>query len=85
MPVAFVVLWWRAVPRGSLHWGHLPPMMVYPSTYLGYLMVRGEAIGQYPYFFIDVARLGYPQVLLNAVGVALLFVALAAAAIRLRR
>ena len=85
MPVAFVVFWWRVVPRGSLHWGHLPPMMVYPSAYLGYLMVRGEVIGQYPYFFVDAARLGYPQVLVNSLGIALLFVLLVAGAIRLRR
>lgn len=85
MPLAFVALWWRAVPRGSLHWGHLPPMMVYPSAYLGYLMVRGELIGQYPYFFVDVTRFGYFQVLLNSVGIALVFVMLVAIAIGLRR
>ncbi|MFM7065386.1 MAG: Pr6Pr family membrane protein [Gammaproteobacteria bacterium] len=85
MPVAFVAFWWRTVPRGALQWSHLPPMMAYPSAYLGYLMVRGEAIGQYPYFFVDVARLGYPQVLLNATGIAVAFLLLLAAAIRLRR
>jgi hypothetical protein len=85
MPIAFVAFWWRAVPRGSLHWGDLPPMMAYPSAYLGYLMVRGEVVGQYPYFFVDVARFGYPQVLLNSAGIALVFVALVAVAIGLRR
>lgn len=85
IPPAFVVFWWRAVPHGHLQWVHLPQMLVYPSAYLGYLMVRGEIVGVYPYFFIDVNRLGYGHVLLNAMGVATLFIALAALGIRAKR
>jgi hypothetical protein len=60
-------------------------MMGYPSAYFGYLLVRGEVTGAYPYFFIDVSRLGYAQVLANAVGFSLLFLVLAALAIRTKR
>ena len=85
IPPAFVVFWWRAVPHGHLQWVHLPQMLVYPSTYLGYLMVRGEVGGVYPYFFIDVSRLGYGQALVNAVGVGVLFLVLASLGIRAKR
>jgi hypothetical protein len=85
IPPAFVVFWWRAVPHGHLHWLHLPPMMAYPSAYFGYLLVRGEMTGAYPYFFIDVSRLGYAQVLMNACGFCLLFLVLAALGIRTKR
>lgn len=85
IPPAFVIFWWRAVPHGHLQWVHLPQMLVYPSTYLGYLMVRGEVVGVYPYFFIDVSRLGYGQALVNAVGVGALFLVLASLGIRAKR
>jgi hypothetical protein len=85
IPPAFVMFWWRAVPHGHLNWVHLPPMMGYPSAYFGYLLVRGEVTDAYPYFFIDVARLGYGQVLVNALGMSALFICLAALGIRAKR
>jgi hypothetical protein len=41
-------------------------MLTYPVAYLIYLIVRGEATGLYPYFFIDVPRIGYGHALTNA-------------------
>jgi len=85
IPPAFVVFWWRAIPHGHLQWVHLPPMLGYPSAYFGYLLMRGEVTGAYPYFFIDVSRLGYGQVLVNAIGICVLFLGLVSLAIRAKR
>jgi len=48
----------------------------YPLAYLAYVLVRGEILASYPYPFIDVARLGYPQVGANAAGLLAGFAAL---------
>jgi hypothetical protein len=38
-----------------------------------FTLVRGEIVDWYPYPFIDVIDKGYPRVLINGVGIALLY------------
>jgi hypothetical protein len=40
--------------------------LVWPFTYLAYILLLGAVSGWYPYPFIDVGKLGYPHVLRNA-------------------
>ncbi|MNY80216.1 hypothetical protein D3C86_2211600 [compost metagenome] len=40
-------------------------------------MLRGHLLATYPYPFIDVDKLGYPQVFINAAGVLVGFVVIA--------
>lgn len=86
-----------AVPAGTLlHWilyrptarlSLLAPLAwcAYPLAYLVYVLLRGEWLGAYPYPFIDVTALGYPQVLLNAVGLLLGFIVVGFAVLGLAR
>ena len=60
----------RLVPRDCLLW------LVYPLCYLVVTLWRGSTTDFYPYPFIDVERLGYAQVLVNALLLLLGFVAL---------
>lgn len=69
MPLVCVLYWWREVPKGSLRLWHLAAWTLYPAMYFAYALWRGREIGVYAYPFIDVATLGYGQVLLNALGV----------------
>ncbi len=46
--------------------------LVLPFGYFLYILVYGLIRGSYPYFFVDVAQIGYAQVLLSAVGIAML-------------
>jgi len=69
MPVLCVLYWWRVVPKGRLRLWHLAAWSLYPAVYFAYALWRGREIGVYAYPFIDVASLGYGQVLLNALGV----------------
>jgi len=85
VPVAFTILWWRVVVRGSLLWNDLPRIVAYPFAYLVYILFRGEVTGLYPYFFIDVPQIGYPQALLNAAGIGLAFVVVSAAFVAAKR
>ncbi len=68
MPVLYALYWWCEVPKGRLRLWHLLVWAVYPATYFAYALWRGSEIGVYAYPFIDVASLGYGQVVLNALG-----------------
>jgi len=69
MPVLYALYWWCQVPKGSLRLWHLAVWAMYPAVYFAYALWRGSEIGVYAYPFIDVASLGYGQVMLNALGV----------------
>jgi hypothetical protein len=51
--------------------------MIYPIGWLIFTLVRGAAIGFYPYPFLDATTHGYLRVMINCVIVAALFLALA--------
>ena len=69
-PLVTVIVFLVAGPRGRLAWRTIPEALVLPLVWVGYTLVRGAVIGAYPYPFIDVVRLGYGQVLINVVGIA---------------
>lgn len=77
MPVLFIGYWWFCVPKGGLRLRHIGLWMLYPLVYFGYILLRGNLLAAYPYPFIDVATLGYPQVLINAGGILAGFVGIA--------
>lgn len=67
-PVVYVI-WWCAVARhGTLRLSHLPLMLAPTFVYFLYAMARGAWVGEYPYPILNAIRLGYPQVLLNGLG-----------------
>ncbi|GLH40911.1 Pr6Pr family membrane protein [Pseudomonas moraviensis] len=74
MPLLFLGYWWCCVPKGTLRLWHLPLWLIYPLVYFIYALLRGRLLGAYAYPFIDVAVLGYPQVLANAGGILVGFV-----------
>ncbi|MEX5666709.1 Pr6Pr family membrane protein [Pseudomonas neuropathica] len=85
MPLLFLGYWWVCVPKGSLRWWHLPVWLIYPLVYFIYALLRGHLLGAYAYPFIDVAVLGYPQVLVNAGGILVGFVGIGLVVIGLDR
>ncbi|KAF3996076.1 Pr6Pr family membrane protein [Glaciimonas immobilis] len=76
MPVAFILYWYLLVPKAMLRWRDSLIWAIYPIVYLGYALIRGASSGRYAYPFIDVAKLGYPAVLLNGVGILIGFLAM---------
>ena len=71
-----VPLWWIAFAvRGQLRWRDPWGWTLFPALYLPYALLRGMAEGRYAYPFIDVAKLGIGTVLVNAVLIAIGFVA----------
>ncbi|MCY1177945.1 hypothetical protein D9M73_182750 [compost metagenome] len=77
MPLLFLVYWWRCVPKGRLRVGHIGLWVIYPLVYFAYSLLRGHVLAVYPYPFIDVEKLGYPQVFINAGGLLAGFVLIA--------
>lgn len=72
-PVLVPLFWTFFAHKGGLQWRHALLWAIYPLIYLAYALVRGTATGKYAYPFIDVRRLGWNQVMLNALCIALAF------------
>lgn len=85
VPAVFTLFWWRVVPRGALVWGDVWRVFAWPAAYMVYIVARGEMTGLYPYFFIDVATLGYAQAFVNAIGLSAVFIGTGAAYVALKR
>ena len=80
------VLWWLLFSRDGLAgWRSLPIVMAVPLIYGAFALVNGAITDFYPYFFLDQPELGLGMVLLNMVGLAILFMLVAAAMLGLRR
>jgi hypothetical protein len=76
VPLLCLVHWWYCVPPTRMAW-HAPlAWAAWPLAYLVYALLRGVWLQSYPYPFIDVTALGYPQTLLNAAGLLVIFLLL---------
>ncbi|WP_158755996.1 Pr6Pr family membrane protein [Dyella sp. S184] len=85
MPVLFLLYWWLAVPKATLRWPQVIVWQLYPATYFAYVLARGAVDHWYPYPFLDVTKLGYLLVLVDACAVLLVFVAVALLLVALGR
>lgn len=62
-----VLVWWIAfASKGGLDRRDPLRWVIFPLIYFGYGLVRGTMEGRYPYPFMNLAALGWPQTLLNA-------------------
>ena len=80
-PVVYALWWLLTEKHGRLAWRDLPRMLVYPLLYVVWAMARGAVVNEYPYPFLAANELGYPQVLVNSLGILAGFVVLYAAVI----
>jgi hypothetical protein len=73
-PLATAAWWLLFAPRAKLRWSAPWWWALYPLAYFAYAVARGVLLrDKYPYPFMDVGRLGWPQTLLNAAGIAMAF------------
>ncbi|ETX26939.1 hypothetical protein RISW2_17440 [Roseivivax isoporae LMG 25204] len=64
LPIA-VALWWVAcADKAGLAARHALWWLAWPGLYCAYALGRGALDGRHPYFFLDPARIGWPQVAL---------------------
>lgn len=72
----FVGLYWLLVAKkGKLDWNDPAKWALLPLAYFIYGIWRGKMEGKYPYPFMNLERLGWPQTLINAAIMALGFIA----------
>lgn len=77
VPLLFLFYWLFYTPKKELSYSIAIKQLVYPALYLVFTLVRGTITGIYPYFFVDVSRLGYKSVAVNSVAITMVFVLLA--------
>jgi len=74
IPVAYVVFWFIFTPKSGLKWPDAFKWLSYPLVYVTYSLIHGGFTGWYPYWFVDISKLGYGVGLRNAAGVVAGFV-----------
>lgn len=67
------LLWWTAFPPRKVSWKWPLLWCLWPVGYFAYALIRGHFLRWYPYYFIDVGKLGWHDVLANAAGLAVFF------------
>lgn len=77
-PVLTVLGWYLYGPWPRIDIASLLRHLVWPLSYLAYILVLGAITGWYPYPFINVGKIGYPRALLNALAVSALLLTVAA-------
>jgi len=73
-PLAMTAYWLLFVPRGRLKLNAPLLWSLFPIVYFLYVLGRGQLDHRYPYPFIDVGKIGWLRVALNAGGIALAFI-----------
>lgn len=73
-PILVPVWWLVFAKKGGLHWRDPFLWTAYPIAYFIYGLARAPAMGRAPYPFMDVAKLGWSGVAVNAVIIAVGFV-----------
>jgi hypothetical protein len=73
VPLMAVLDWLIFDARGRLRWRYAAYWLAYPLGYLGFALLRGLVVDDYPYPFVDVNDLGYGGVAVTSVLFAVAF------------
>lgn len=79
LPVYALVDWLAAPGRGAARWRVLAVVLGYPLVWGGVTMLRGQFVGWYPYYFLDVRQVSGPIEFVVTSGAALAIFAVVAA------
>jgi len=83
VPVLAVATWLIHGPRGRATRRVMWLSLLFPVAWFAFTLIRGPIADFYPYPFVDVTRLGYADVLLNASWVGVIYLGVAAGAVAL--
>lgn len=73
MPIAFVVDWLAFTPKGRLRWVDSLKWLVAVLIYGGWTLAHGKLSGWWPYWFVDVDKLGLSKTLAYFSGLLIFF------------
>lgn len=74
-PITVSGYWLFMAEKGHLTWRAPPRWTLLPMTYFVYALARGGIEGTYPYPFMNLAQLGWPQTIANGVMMGMCFAA----------
>ncbi|RDC62433.1 hypothetical protein AHMF7616_01027 [Adhaeribacter pallidiroseus] len=77
-PVLFIIYWILFSHQDQLNWKIILYWLIYPFAYLLFVLIRANWTSFYPYPFLNVKTIGIQSVLLNCLGISLLFLVLSA-------
>lgn len=63
VPIVTIVVFLVWGPRGWFSWRVVAGSLLIPAAWVVWMLVRGVAVGAYPYDFVDPTTYGYPAVL----------------------
>jgi hypothetical protein len=66
MPLGYLAFWLFVMRKAGLRWYDPLLWLIYPAFFLVFVLLHGRFTGFYPYPLIDVARIGYGPMVLNA-------------------
>ncbi|MBK6877451.1 MAG: Pr6Pr family membrane protein [Ignavibacteria bacterium] len=66
VPILYLFYWIFFSEKEKLSYSSALKWLEYPVIYIVYSLIRGAITGKYPYFFVDVTKLGYATTLTNA-------------------
>ncbi len=72
-PILMTLFWFTCVPKGVHQWRDVLGWLIYPAGYMLYMLGRGALDNFYPYFFIDLPKIGLSAFAVNAVGLCAFF------------
>lgn len=58
VPALYLLGWLGVLPHGTLRWSRLGRVLLVPLAYLGWAMLTAAVIGQAPYPFLELQRMG---------------------------
>lgn len=73
LPLFVLIYWLKFANKTDLIFKNIKIWLWYPVGYFLYIIIRGHFSNFYPYPFVNVTVIGYPQVLINSVIVSLFF------------
>lgn len=73
VPLAYVIYWIVFATKHGLTWFEPLKWLTYPLFYCVYSLARGAIAMWYPYWFVDVTKLGYATALTNTAFVLIAF------------
>lgn len=77
-PWATLLGWLVFGPRPRMSWRTFGFAFIWPAAWIAYTFIHGAVTSWYPYPFLDVTAIGYPEALRNSGGVLLIAIVLAA-------
>ncbi|MDP4993090.1 MAG: Pr6Pr family membrane protein [Marivita lacus] len=85
VPVGFGLFWVTFVSKADLRFSDILPWLILPLIYCIYAMARAQVDGVYPYFFLNLDKLGLARTALNIVGLLIAFAGIGALIVLLAR